>query len=94
MPLWVKKEIAANEGYFDLTSTASHPTQLNRSSSALLPYDLRDDVTCTIRYLSFTGFKAKLENPSSTRFQGKHTTRSRHMSHVVFILSSVLWHNR
>jgi hypothetical protein len=49
MPLWAEKEITANEGYFCPTFTTSHPTPINRLSSALLPRDLRDDATCTIR---------------------------------------------
>jgi hypothetical protein len=35
--------------------------------------------------------EARLGNPSPTRFQAKQAARSRHMSHAVFILPSILW---
>jgi hypothetical protein len=43
---------------------------------------------------TFTSFQAKLGNPSSTCFQVKQAARSWHVSHAVFILPLVLWHNR
>jgi hypothetical protein len=38
--------------------------------------------------------EARLENSNPTSFQVKQAARSRRVSNVIFILSSVLWHNR
>jgi hypothetical protein len=94
MPLCAKKEITASEGYFGLTSTAPHLMPSNRPSPASLPRDLRDDATCTTSRHSFASFEAKLANTSPTCFQAKQDTRSQRVSHNVFILPSILWHNR
>jgi hypothetical protein len=77
MPLWDEKEIIANKWYFGLTSTAPHPTTSNQPSSASLPYNLCDDVTCTTHHRSFTSFKVKLGNPSPICFTVKQAARYR-----------------
>jgi hypothetical protein len=41
-----------------------------------------------------TNLEARLGNPSLTHFQAKQATRSRRVSHAIFILPSILWHNR
>jgi hypothetical protein len=80
MPLWNKRNITSNEGYFCLTSTAPHPTPLDRSSFASLPRDLRDDATCTTRRRSSASFKTKLGNPMPTCFVTKQAAGCRCMS--------------
>jgi hypothetical protein len=80
MPLWAKRKLTSNEGYFGSTSTTPYPTPSNRPSFASLPCDLHDDVMCSIHCRSFTNFEAKLGNPSLTCFVTKQATRCRHVS--------------
>jgi hypothetical protein len=74
MPLWAKRKLTSNEGYFGSTSTAPHPTPLNRPSFASLRCDLHDDAMCITYSCSFTNFEAKLKNPSPTCFMTKQAT--------------------
>jgi hypothetical protein len=82
MPQGPKKKTTPNEGYS------------NQPSSASTPRDLHYDATCAIHHRTSTSLEARLENPSPTCFYLKQATRSRRASHAIFILPSVLWHNR
>jgi hypothetical protein len=74
MPLWAKRKIISNEGYFGPTSTTPHTTPSNRPSFASLPCDLHDDVMCTTHHRSFTSFEARLGNSSLTCSPTKQAT--------------------
>jgi hypothetical protein len=74
MPLWVKRKIITNGGYFGLTSTAPHLTPSNRPSFSSLPRDLCDYTMCITRRHFYASFEAKQGNPSPTCFAIKQVT--------------------
>jgi hypothetical protein len=95
MSLCAEKEIIANEWYFlsDFHYVAPDAVRLTVFcfTSTWPQRWCHMNHSC---HASTDSLEARLRNPSLASFQVKQAAKSRRVSNTIFILPSVLWHNR